>query len=97
LKEFNFSGNSKFNKLDLIPDLLENGANMKRLILKDLGIHSIRVDSLRLKDVGKLIKELDISDNDYFSNISSFSYLKESPDFTVFLANNSVVDNTFLK
>lgn len=93
LRDFDFSENSQINNLSIIPDIISTSSHFRRLTIQNIGLFSVRVDELQLSKIAKFIEEIDISKNEFISNISSFSFLREAPNFTTFIANKSSLDN----
>lgn len=54
------------------------------------------MEYFRFKDIGFKILELDISENNNLSDITPINYLKDSPNFSVFIAKNTSLNNALI-
>ncbi|KAL4476077.1 hypothetical protein ABPG74_009810 [Tetrahymena malaccensis] len=96
LKDFDFSGCTCYNLYDFIPQLIEMSSSFRRLTIQKINLSQKRLEYFRLKDVGRKILELDISDNQNLSDLKDLNYLIDSPDFSVFIANKTSLNNTLI-
>ncbi|KAL4499770.1 hypothetical protein ABPG72_017310 [Tetrahymena utriculariae] len=96
LKDFDFSGCTVFNLYDFIPQVIDKSSQFRRLTIQKINLSQKRLEYFRFKDVGRKILELDISDNQNLSDVKDLNYLIDSPDFSVFIANKTSLNNTLI-
>ncbi|EAR87757.2 transmembrane protein, putative (macronuclear) [Tetrahymena thermophila SB210] len=96
LKDFDFSGCTNYNLYDFIPQIIDQSTQFRRLTIQKINLSQKRLEYFRFKDVGSKILELDISENQNLSDVKDLNYMIDSPDFSVFIANKTSLNNTLI-